>query len=253
MSCVVCCHASAVCPAGTYGEKCTACTAGSWCPGGKQAPINACGPNRFSLVGAKSPSDCFCVPGVLSVGLCRKQRQAGGAPAGDVRLFVGRPQSTICTVSHSHACCQLVKLSLMLTRCCACVCCTQDMAAPIAPCVMQVPSARESQQAPAPRVDPVRAAFQVPQHPSTASAQLVKAWCRLVMWRAPCALQTRSSPARWCQKQAPKQHCSQPAPPKTGCQPASNALMVASVWPAPPLSATAVSVHCSSSAVTPVL
>lgn len=114
MSCVLCCHVlpcvCTVCPAGTYGADCSTCTAGSWCPGGKQAAINACGPNRFSLVGAKSPSDCFCVPGVLSAGLYRKSRQAECASASDVRLLVGRPQSTICTASRFHACCQLSKL-----------------------------------------------------------------------------------------------------------------------------------------------
>lgn len=64
-----CCWVHTDCPPGTYGSDCLPCTPGSWCPGGKQAPITACGPNRFSAAAAKSAGDCYCVPGAIRAGI----------------------------------------------------------------------------------------------------------------------------------------------------------------------------------------
>lgn len=69
--CCCCCWVNihTDCPPGAYGSDCLPCTPGSWCPGGKQAPITACGPNRFSAAAAKSAGDCYCVPGAIRAGI----------------------------------------------------------------------------------------------------------------------------------------------------------------------------------------
>lgn len=51
------------CPPGTYGADCAECLAGSYCVGGKDAPIQACEANRYSNSGAKAVGECFCVAG----------------------------------------------------------------------------------------------------------------------------------------------------------------------------------------------
>lgn len=58
---------AAVCPSGTYSVSCQACTPGSYCPGGKDAPIKACGANKFSGKSAGSEGECFCVQGGRAV------------------------------------------------------------------------------------------------------------------------------------------------------------------------------------------
>lgn len=51
------------CRPGTYGEDCSACIAGSYCVGGKEALIQPCAPDRYSDPGAKAAGECFCVAG----------------------------------------------------------------------------------------------------------------------------------------------------------------------------------------------
>lgn len=51
------------CPLGTYGADCAVCLAGSYCVGGKEAPIQACVANRYSNPRAKVAGECFCAAG----------------------------------------------------------------------------------------------------------------------------------------------------------------------------------------------
>lgn len=57
------------CRPGFYGTECLACAPGSFCEGGKDAPIESCGPHRYSIGQAKSSSECFCVAGKQGGGL----------------------------------------------------------------------------------------------------------------------------------------------------------------------------------------
>lgn len=64
-------HTAAVCPPGAFGPACTACPAGSYCPGGSSmlnkqsspAPVISCPDHTTSPAGASSAADCVCTAG----------------------------------------------------------------------------------------------------------------------------------------------------------------------------------------------
>jgi hypothetical protein len=97
------------CRPGYYGAECLACPAGSFCKGGKDAPLESCGQHRYSYEQAKSFSECFCAAGRPCL-----PWQGGGLGAilcaihysvqGLCKLIGGHPQTRcLCSALHSYS------------------------------------------------------------------------------------------------------------------------------------------------------
>ena len=75
---------SAVCKAGYAGPDCAECPRGSYCPGGKLAPV-ICPFGLTSTANATSPTDCVCAPGYGTAATGGSQT-CGVCPAGTYSL-----------------------------------------------------------------------------------------------------------------------------------------------------------------------